>query len=94
MKITWISTVILIMSPEKFEGCNDGYHRLNNLLNPKSPYEGFELFMLLKTIGTIVRHGMPTLKQAVACGQYHYPKGFSLEGTDSKRGLKVIGSPS
>ena len=79
-----------IMSPEKFEGCNDGYHRLNNLLNPKSPYEGFELFMLLKTIGTIVRHGMPTLKQAVACGQYHYPKGLFFGGHRLEEGPEKL----
>ena len=69
-----------IFEPDGFQGCSDGYHRLNHLLNPARPFKGKEFMSVIKTIWAIIRHGMPALKQAVAAGQYAYPKGLFFGG--------------
>ena len=75
-----------IFDPAGFEGCSDGYHKLNTLLNPPRPFQGTEPLMFIKTLWTIVKHGMPALKQAVASGQYAYPQGLFFGGHELEEG--------
>ena len=79
-----------MFDPSDFKGCNEGYHQLNTLLNPTTPFKGFEPLMLLKTLWAIATKGIPTLKQAVACGQYHYPKGLFYGGSKLEEGPKML----
>jgi len=64
-----------LLPGEKFEGAPETYSKLNHFLNPPSAPSKLEPF-LLKAALLIVRHGMPSLKQAVAAGQYEYPQGL------------------
>ena len=68
-----------LSSTEPYQGAPDGYHKLNTLLNPESPPLGLELFYL-RVVWCILRYGFANLKQAVAGGQYHYPKGLFFGG--------------
>ncbi len=79
-----------IFNPSEFTGCNEGYRQLNSLLNPATPYKGFEPLMLLKTLWTIIQKGIPTLKQAVASGQYEYPKGLFFGGNELQEGPRKL----
>ena len=65
--------------PNAFRSNNDAYAKLNNLLNPKSPPSKWDFFTL-KALWVIARMGMPVVKQAVASGQYEFPKGLFFGG--------------
>jgi hypothetical protein len=68
-----------LADPTGYSGASDGYRMLEGFLNPQTPHGGFELAGL-RTLGLILRHGMPTLKQAVAGGQYDFPRGLFWGG--------------
>src|SRR5262245_52692151 len=53
---------------EAYSGAPAGYGALDPLLNPASP-PAWDFFYA-RAIGQVARHGMTTLKQAVANGQY------------------------
>ena len=59
-------------------GAADVYHQLDGLLNP-SGLPGADLFYP-RAAYSILKHGMPALRQAVAEGQYEYPKGLFYGG--------------
>src|SRR5262245_11243921 len=74
---------------EVFVGSSEGYARLDHLLNPRrgpSPWEPMRLKFLL----AIARYGMPFLKQAVASGQYDYPRGLFYGGDRPSRLSEVL----
>lgn len=54
------------------------YAALDHLLNPRRP-PGRDLF-LLETVFHVARHGMSTLRNAVARGQYSFPEGIFYGG--------------
>jgi len=76
-------------SEEQFSGASDGYRMLEPFLNPKTPHEGFEL-VELRALWLILRHGMPALKQAVAGGQYDFPKGVFYGGDALQPGPRAL----
>ena len=79
----------LLREGEAFAGSPKGYARLDHLLNPKrapSPWEPITLKFLL----AIARYGMPALKQAVAAGQYAYPRGLFYGGDRPSRLSEVL----
>jgi hypothetical protein len=59
-------------------GAADHYHQLNDLLNP-SGLPGSDLFYL-HAVRSILKYGMPALKQTIAEGQYEYPDGLFYGG--------------
>lgn len=65
---------------EPYAGAPETYGRCDPFLNPKSPPSN-DLF-LLRTALLILRYGMPSLKQAVAGGQYAYPAGLFFGGKE------------
>jgi len=69
---------------EKFSGSPVGYRKLDGFLNPTSP-PGADWFYL-RAAYLVARHGMRTLKQAVAGGQYDYPKGLFFGGARLEQG--------
>lgn len=74
---------------EEYTGASDGYRRLNQLLNPRrvpSPVEPFRL----KAIWQILRFGTQPLKQAIACGQYEFPRGIFYGGDQPAWSTRVI----
>ena len=71
---------------EAYSGAPDGYADLNGLLNPPQPPSVLSrLVFFPQALWNIVRHGMPTLKQAVAGGQYAFPKGLFFGGSGPSR---------
>lgn len=74
---------------ENYAGSSDGYRALQGLLNPTSPAGGFEAF-LPRALWSILRHGMPKLRQAVAGGQYDFPQGLFWGGDQLQRGPELL----
>jgi len=73
------------MGNNPYTGAPPAYVDLNSFLNPEGPPTN-DLFAL-KAIWLIIRYGMPALKQAVAGGQYEYPKGLFFGGKGLQEGL-------
>ncbi len=71
-------------SGQRWAGASQAYRAMDKLLNPHSPpaWDGF----LAQVLVQILRHGLPALKQAVAAGQYDYPKGLFYGGTALQQG--------
>ena len=79
----------LLLAGEAFAGSPAGYAKLDGLLNPRrapSPWEPVKLKLLL----AIARFGMPALKQAVATGQYDYPRGLFYGGNQPSRLSEIL----
>ncbi|MCP4192044.1 MAG: DUF2817 domain-containing protein [Planctomycetaceae bacterium] len=68
-----------LLDGELYEGTHAAYSMLDGLLNPQRPPGRFDLFRL-KALPLIARYGMPALRQAVAGGQYDYPRGLFFGG--------------
>jgi len=69
-----------LLPGEPYAGAPKGYARLDSLLNPRRPPSRWEPFRLM-ALAMIARQGLPALKQAVAAGQYDFPKGLFFGGT-------------
>ncbi|MBT3221975.1 MAG: DUF2817 domain-containing protein [Proteobacteria bacterium] len=79
-----------LLNGEDYSGSPEMYWKLDELLNPTRPPGRISGF-LPKAIFNIARFGMPALKNAVAGGQYDYPKGLFFggsKGTTTKNLLK------
>ena len=74
------------LGDEAYTGAPENYSKLDSFLNPPSP-PSHDLF-LFKAALLVVRHGMPSLRQAVAGGQYEFPKGLFFGGTGLEQGLQ------
>lgn len=72
-----------------YTGAPDGYVRLNGFLNPESPPSRFEPYSV-KAIWNIGRYGLKALRQAVAGGQYEYPRGIFFGGTGPSRSAQIV----
>jgi hypothetical protein len=64
---------------EDYAGAPSGYVRVQSLLNPETIPSRTEPFRL-KAAWTVLRFGLPVIKQAIASGQYEYPKGLFFGG--------------
>ncbi len=79
-----------LLRGQAFAGVDDGYVRLEGLLNPPSPPGGFEAF-LLRAVWQIARTGFGALKAAVAVGQYEFPKGLFYGGSGPTESQRLLG---
>ena len=79
----------LLRAGEAFAGSPEGYARLDSLLNPPRPPSPWEP-VILKMLLAIARYGMPALKQAVASGQYDYPRGLFYGGARPSRLSEIL----
>jgi hypothetical protein len=66
------------------QGVPELYRRINHVLNPSSP-PAFDFFYL-QAVWQALRHGFRPLKQAVAEGQYEYPRGLFFGGRELQPG--------
>lgn len=73
---------------EEFAGAPEGYQKLDGFLNPKTP-PSWDAFYL-RAAYLVARHGMPTLKRAVAVGQYDYPIGLFFGGARLEQGPAML----
>lgn len=78
-----------LINGSDYQGAPAGYAKLNTLLNPESSPSRFEPFKLI-AIGPILRHGLQSLKQAVAGGQYEYPRGIFFGGHKPSQSAQVV----
>lgn len=73
---------------ETYESAPKGYDLLDPFLNPPSP-PGWDLYYA-RAGWLIARHGMSTLKQVVAGGQYEYSKGLFFGGSKLEEGPRKV----
>lgn len=64
---------------EEYTGSPPTYQFFDYLLNPRSPPVRFDLFVPRAWLA-VARFGVPALRQALAGGQYDYPKGVFFGG--------------
>jgi hypothetical protein len=64
---------------DDYSGAPDGYVQVQSLLNPETIPSRTEPFRL-KAAWTVLRFGLPAIKQAIASGQYEYPRGLFYGG--------------
>jgi hypothetical protein len=76
-------------SGDGYKGAPDVYAGLNGFLNPESPPSRLEPFKL-KAIWSIWRNGKQALKQAVAGGQYEFPRGLFFGGHGPCQSTKIV----
>jgi hypothetical protein len=78
-----------LLAGERYEGSPAGYASLDALLNPRRPPSRWEPFTL-KALLVIARYGMPALQQAVASGQYEFPRGLFFGGSGPSRTHQLL----
>jgi hypothetical protein len=69
-----------LLPGQSYQGAPSEYAALNTLLNPQSPPSRWDLFPV-RFLGRALRHGVAGVKQAVASGQYEFPRGLFFGGT-------------
>jgi len=69
---------------EEFAGAPEAYRKLDGFLNPKTPPSRDRFY--LRAACLVAQHGMRTLRQAVAGGQYDYPNGVFFGGACLEQG--------
>ncbi|HZI28784.1 MAG TPA: M14 family metallopeptidase [Gemmatimonadaceae bacterium] len=73
----------------RFEGANERYADLDAFLNPRRPSSLWAPFMF-KALPLIVRYGVPALRQAIAEGQYDYPRGLFFGGAEPSQMQRLL----
>lgn len=69
---------------EGWSGASAAYHRVNTFLNPPEPPRAD--FFYLRAGYLVLRYGLKPMKQAIAEGQYEFPKGLFFGGKQLERG--------
>jgi hypothetical protein len=72
-----------------YAGAPAGYARLDGLLNPRSAPLRHEFFRF-KALWQIIRIGLQPMKEAVASGQYDYPRGLFFGGKGPCASTRIV----
>jgi hypothetical protein len=80
-----------LLPSRSYRGAPDAYAKLNDFLNPQAPPRRVD-FYLAKVLWKIGRVGLPALKQAIAGGQYKFPKGIFFGGHAPSRSAQIVQS--
>jgi len=76
-------------SDADYAGAPPAYRELDSFLNPAGlPASGLSYDAAAAWL--ILRHGLPTLRQAVAGGQYEYPRGLFFGGRRLQQGPQLV----
>jgi hypothetical protein len=78
-----------VLHGDRFTGAPDAYRELDGLLNPDTPPEGLDLFYL-RAAGAVLRSGFRPLKNAVAQGQYEFPRGLFFGGKEPSQSQRIL----
>ena len=78
-----------LLVDERFEGAPDRYAQLDPFLNPTRPSSLWEPFTLT-ALPLLVRYGVPALRQAIAEGQYSYPRGLFFGGAGPSQTQRLL----
>lgn len=73
---------------ESWSGAPEIYTRIDGILNP--PTQPRRDFFYLRALWQTFRHGFRSLKQAVACGQYEFPRGLFFGGRALEQGPRLF----
>jgi hypothetical protein len=68
-----------LLPGEEYAGSPVGYAKLDGILNPRRTASAFDLFPL-QALASILQQGLPALQQAIAAGQYDFPRGLFYGG--------------
>jgi hypothetical protein len=79
-----------LLPGQPYEGSPEHYAALDALLNPRHPPRRFDLFRLRASLA-ILHYGMPNLKQAIAGGQYYFPRGLFYGGRGPSLTYRLLG---
>jgi hypothetical protein len=78
-----------LLGHEQFAGAPGRYAQLDPFLNPNRPSSLWEPFTL-KALPLIARYGIPALRQAIAGGQYSYPRGLFYGGAAPSQTQRLL----
>jgi Protein of unknown function (DUF2817) len=78
-----------LLPGEAYRGTSDAYAELTDFLNPVGSPRHIDFFMP-RALWRIGRVGLPALKQAIAEGQYDFPKGLFFGGHGPAQTTKLI----
>lgn len=78
-----------LVNDERYAGAPAGYAALDALLNPPTAPKRLEPFRL-KALRHILRLGLPALKDAVAGGQYEFPRGLFYGGQAPSASMRIV----
>jgi hypothetical protein len=73
-----------LLDGEAYSGSPATYREINWLLNPKCPPRWFDL-LKIESIPTLLRHGEPALRRAIAGGQFDFPLGLFFGGNAASK---------
>lgn len=85
-----------LLPGEAYAGSAAGYAALDPLLNPTRSLRGATrsangaLSFYLQAALQVARSGMPALKQAVAAGQYDFPRGLFYGGAGATQSTRIL----
>lgn len=78
-----------LIPPAEYRGAPKDYESLNGFLNPASDASPGELF-LPQAAWAVLRFGMQRVKQAVAGGQYDFPRGLFFGGKEPCQSTRCV----
>ena len=74
---------------QPFEGAHPAYRELAGLLNPETAPRRVDT-LYLEAIPALLRHGMSALTNAIAQGQYEYPRGLFFGGREPSQTQRIL----
>jgi hypothetical protein len=78
-----------LLRNEAYAGSPPTYRQLDDLLNPQTAPNRWDCFKA-RIAFSCIRHGLGKVKQAVAGGQYDFPKGIFFGGHGPSQSTKII----
>lgn len=72
-----------------FKGSPEGYRLIEGFLNPTGMPSRLDTFFP-EAAWSVIRHGFNTLKQAIAGGQYDFPKGIYYGGSTMQESNQIL----
>ncbi len=78
-----------LLPGESYQGSPAGYAKLDRFLNPPHAPRSWDAFML-HALARIAQMGLPTLKGAIAGGQFDFPKGLFYGGDTTSATQQVV----
>jgi hypothetical protein len=78
-----------LLPGEQYSGSADLYQKLDPILNPSRPPGRVDLFAV-RALAAIARHGRAAVTQAIAQGQYAFPRGLFFGGNGESEVARVL----
>jgi hypothetical protein len=78
-----------LLDGERFQGSHERYAQLDAFLNPRQPSALWAPFTF-RALPLVLRYGVPALRQAIAEGQYDYPRGLFFGGSEPSQVHRLL----